>query len=328
MLIHLRVNGQDKELNVQPNETLMNALRRAAYYSVKHGCETGECGACGVIMRLREGETPTMTNTCVMLAAQAEGAQVVTVESLGDRKGLSTLQECFMDNGAIQCGYCTPAQMLAAKTLLDANASPTEAEVREAISGVLCRCTGYVKPVQAVLNAAAKLRGENIDDLPPPFKRIISPPTPKGGSDSGSPLGAGGMFRQDIGDVNWGRGGPSGSGEAQTQSETQVATMTKTMPSFVVAPEEQTQVVGKAERKVDAAKLAQGKPAFVDDAPQPGMLYAAMLTSPHAHARITHIDTEKAKALPGVHAVLTYKDVKRVMYASGGQSYPNPPPWD
>ena len=79
---------------------------------------------------------------------------------------------------------------------------------------------------------------------------------------------------------------------------------------------------------MDAAKLAQGKPAFVDDAPMPGMLYAAMLTSPHAHARIKEINTEKAEALPGVHAVLTYKNVKRVIYASGGQSYPNPPPYD
>ncbi len=334
MLIHLKINGQDKELTVQPNESLMSAMRRAGYYSVKHGCETGECGACGVLMRApmqewARSDTPqpqfAITNTCVMLAAQADGSDVVTVESLGDRKGLSTLQECFIENGAIQCGYCTPAQMLAAKALLDTNAKPAEAEVRDAIGGVLCRCTGYVKPVQAVMNAAARLRGESADDLPPPFRQVIPPP---GGADRGSA----GSFRQDIGDVNWSnpgnRGNASGSAEAQSQPETQTMTATKTLPPFMVAPEEQTVVVGKAERKVDAAKLAQGKPAFVDDAPQPGMLYAAMLTSPHAHARIKHIDTEKAKALPGVHAVLTHKDVKRVMYASGGQSYPNPPPWD
>jgi putative selenate reductase molybdopterin-binding subunit len=326
MVINLRINGQDKTLTVQPNESLMNVLRRAGYYSVKHGCETGECGACGVIARLRDGETPVITNSCVMLAAQAEGAELVTVESLGDRKALSTLQQCFIDNGAIQCGYCTPAQMLAAKALLDTNANPNEAQVRDAIGGVLCRCTGYIKPIQAVMAAAAKLRGESTDDLPPAFRRVIPPPAPpaRGGGDGG------GMFRQDIGDMSWGRGGPSASSEAQaqTQTETQTVTAAKTMPEFVLAPEEQTAVVGKAEKKVDAAKLAQGKPAFVDDAPQPGMLYAAMLTSPHAHARIKHIDTEKAKALPGVHAVLTHKDVARVIYASGGQSYPNPPPWD
>lgn len=193
MIVHLRINGQDRELVVQPNETLMSALRRAGYYSVKHGCETGECGACGVLMKIQTpqgsstvadeanaGKTHdlsefAMVNTCVTLAAQAQDAELVTVESMGDRKGLHTLQQCFIDNGAIQCGYCTPAQLLAAKALLDRNTTPTENEVREAISGVLCRCTGYVKPVQAVLNAAAILRGEPPNELPAPFKRVITP---------------------------------------------------------------------------------------------------------------------------------------------------------
>ncbi len=105
-----------------------------------------------------------------------QDAEIITVESMGDRKGLSTLQQCFIDNGAIQCGYCTPAQMLAAKALLDRNANPTEDQVRDAIGGVLCRCTGYVKPVQAVMNAAAIMRGESPDDLPAPFKRVIARP--------------------------------------------------------------------------------------------------------------------------------------------------------
>lgn len=337
MIVHLRINGQDKDIAVQPNETLMSALRRAGYYSVKHGCETGECGACGVLMKFAKGPERSdaspafsMVNTCVTLAAQAQDAEVVTVESMGDRKGLSVIQQCFMDNGAIQCGYCTPAQMLAAKALLDGNANPSEDQVRDAIGGVLCRCTGYVKPVQAVMNAAAILRGESPDDLPAPFKRVIAPPpAPSQNAPEGAQQGSG-MFRQDIGDVNWSNAGGSGSSgeQSQAQTETQTQTMTATLAPFMVAPEPETQVVGKAERKVDAAKLAQGKPAFVDDAPLPGMLYAAMLTSPHAHALIRDINTEKAKALPGVHAVLTHKDVKRVIYASGGQSYPNPPPWD
>jgi putative selenate reductase molybdopterin-binding subunit len=320
MQIRVRINGIDKDLDVAVNETLLNALRRHGYYSVKHGCETGECGSCAVIMRTGPNDSPFIGNTCVMLAPQADGLELVTVESLGDRKGLSTLQQAFIENGAIQCGYCTPAQMLAAKVLLDGNPSPTEPEVREAICGVLCRCTGYVKPVQAVMNAAAMIRGESKDDLPPMFRRVIAP-------DGGSP-GAG-MFRQDIGDAQWGGQTPGGSGAAaQGAAQSQTQTVTKTMPDFVLAPEPQTAVVGKAEKKVDSAKLAQGKPAFVDDAPLPGMLYAAMLTSPHAHARIVHIDASKAQALPGVHAVLTYKDVPRVIYASGGQSYPNPPPLD
>ncbi len=311
MVIHLQINGQPRDFAVQPHETLLTALRRAGYFSVKHGCETGECGACSVIMRQGPDQPAMVVNACVTLAAQAQGAEIITVEALGDRRGLSVLQQCFAENGAIQCGYCTPAQILAAKVLLDRTLNPSEAEVREAIGGVLCRCTGYLKPVQAVLNAAACLRGERPDDLPPAFLRVLAP--------EGSTSGAG-AFRQDIGDVRWGGEGPG----TATQIETRVQTLT--LAPFMLAPEPQTSVVGKPEQKVDAAKLAQGKPAFVDDAPMPGMLYAAMLTSPHAHARIKHIDTSKAKALPGVHAVLTYKDVPRVVYASGGQSYPNPLP--
>ena len=325
MIVHVRINGAEKELPVTPNETLLSALRHAGYYSVKHGCETGECGACAVLMRQAQipgvSETPgisewRLTNTCVMLAAQAEGADIITVESMGDRVRLSVLQQCFIENGAIQCGYCTPAQLLAAKALLDRNPDPSEADVREALSGVLCRCTGYLKPVQAVLNAARILRGDT--SALPPFQRVIA------GGPSGGPL-----TTPHTDDTAW---GSSRAGDTATTRQTETQTLTDQSPTstlqFTLAPEPETATVGKAEKKVDAAKLAQGKPAFVDDYPMQGMLYSAMLTSPHAHARITDIRADKARALKGVHAVLTYKDVKRVLYASGGQSYPNPPPYD
>ncbi len=336
MIVHLRINGIEKDLAAAPGETLLTALRRAGYASVKHGCETGECGACAVLMRSsiqRASESREaalspfrIVNTCVMLAAQADGADILTCESLGDRNKLSALQQCFIDNGAIQCGYCTPAQLLAAKALLDRNPDPSEAEVREAISGVLCRCTGYLKPVQAVLNAARLLRGEG-GEVEAPFRRIVTGP-------AGGPMSA-----PHTGDMPWEPGDRQSTShpERQRSADTQVLTDRSPIPDlqspisnlpFAVAPSPETSVVGKAEKKVDAAKLAQGKPAFVDDFPMPGMLHAAMLTSPHAHARITDIRADQARALPGVHAVLTYKDVKRVMYASGGQSYPNPPPYD
>ena len=304
----LSINGVDKIISAATNESLMTALRREAYYSVKHGCETGECGACAVLMKHRGDASHRIGNTCVMLAAQAQGAEIITVESLGNRAQLSLLQEAFIANGAIQCGYCTPAQLLAAKALLDQNTNPTEAEVRGAISGVLCRCTGYAKPVEAILNAAARMRhttGHETDDRTPTvFDRIT---------------------RDNAGDTAW-----SGPGEPRPTDDpsTQTATRTSTKILVDAPPAPQNQTVGHAEKKVDAAKLAQGKPAFVDDAPLPGMLYAAMLTSPHAHARIRNIDATRARALKGVHAVLTHKDVKRVIYASGGQSYPNPPPYD
>ena len=322
MNIQLKINGINKNLSVDINESLLTMLRREGYFSVKHGCETGECGACGVLYKpsptignnVQDEIAPVarMVNSCVMLAVQANGAEIITVESLGNRTQLSVLQQSFIENGAIQCGYCTPAQILAAKALLDHNVSPSEAEVREALSGVLCRCTGYVKPVQAVLNAAALLRGDARDNFPPSFKRVISD----------------GLFiPPSAGDTPWGSDKHDDKGTLR-QTRTQTDTLITTLAPFVIAPEPQTYVVGKAEKKVDAVKLAQGKQAYVDDYPMPGMLYAAMLTSPHAHARITDIRTDKAKQLPGVHAVLTYKDVKRVIYASGGQSYPNPPPYD
>ncbi|MEK7382152.1 MAG: molybdopterin cofactor-binding domain-containing protein, partial [Elusimicrobiota bacterium] len=189
--------------------------------------------------------------------------------------------------------------ILATKALIDKEPKPTEAQARDALGAALCRCTGYVKPVEAVLRAAAVLRGESVPpaDGGVPLESIFAPRTAM--PDPESPDAAGGAITQ-----------------------TRVATRP------MVGVGAQTEVVGHSEPKVDAVKLVKGRPVFADDIELPGMLHAAMLTSPHAHARIRKIDTSKAKALAGVHAVLTYQDVPRVIYASGGQSYPNPPPWD
>lgn len=305
MRVNLILNGQPKELICEADERLMTALRRSGMWSVKHGCETGECGACSVLI---DGK---LMPTCIMLAAQAEGKHIVTVESLdeGPAKPLHPIQQCFAETGAIQCGYCTPAMVLATKQLLDKTANPSEVECRAALSGILCRCTGYVKPVEAMLRAAAKARGEAVAPIDPreggsSFESVFGPLRKSADSDPNDHLG-------DDGDS---------SAPTKTQTKTKPATLTDTQIA--------TDVVGRPEMKVDAVKLAKGKPVFADDVNLPGLLHAAMLTSPHAHARIKAIDTSKAKALKGVHAVLCYKDVKRVIYASGGQSYPNPPPWD
>lgn len=255
MIIHVNLNGQVRDVTVAPGESLMDALRREGCYSVKHGCESGDCGACGALVKLAADARGILTNTCMTLAAQADGATITTVESLGNRTLLSPLQDAFVDNGAIQCGYCTPAQILAAKALLDREPNPTEAEVRDAISGVLCRCTGYLKPVQAILSAARAMRGEAAPGEGgfPLYHRVIANPS--------------------TGDVGWGTG-PSAGGGKGTLTETR----TRTQVDLALADEAATAVVGKPERKVDASKLAQGKPAFVDDLPMPGLLHAAMLT--------------------------------------------------
>jgi putative selenate reductase molybdopterin-binding subunit len=162
MEITLDINNEIHLVRAAPGETLLKSLRKMGLYGAKHGCETGECGACTVLL---DGKP---VNSCLILAAQAQGHKIQTIESIGQHPeqgwrtttGLHPIQMAFAANGAIQCGYCTPAQILAAKSLLDRNLNPTEEEVREAISGVLCRCTGYIKPVQAIKHAAAYLRGE------------------------------------------------------------------------------------------------------------------------------------------------------------------------
>jgi putative selenate reductase molybdopterin-binding subunit len=308
MELELRINGMIKSLDVAPNEALMTMLRREGYFSVKHGCETGECGACTVLV---DG---VARPSCVMLAAQAGGCTLTTVESLGSARKLHPVQEAFVDSGAIQCGFCTPGMLLSAYALLQKNPHPGEQEVRDALSGNLCRCTGYVKPVQAVLRAAAILRGESVTPLSSPASSENFKPWDPGRSPlEHAEYGAGGGAPQADDPAAGASSDPSAGGTA-----TLVDTRTQTDLS----------VVGKPERKVDAIKLVTGKPAFVDDIELRAMLYAKLLTSPHAHAIIRDIDASQARALPGVQAVLTYKDVPRVPYTTAGQSWPEPGPHD
>jgi putative selenate reductase molybdopterin-binding subunit len=312
MKVSLTINGQDNEFTISPHDTLLSLLRREGVFGVKHGCEDGSCGACTVLV---DG---IPTNSCVTLAAAADGRQITTIEGIGGEqqrgwKGsepLHVLQEEFVETGAIQCGYCTPAQILTAKVLLDAEPDPTEEQVRDAISGVLCRCTGYLKPVQAILRAAARLRGESV----PPVDRARL-----GIHEQGEPI-LGEWFEPPI---DAPPDAPVGPGETTVQVQTAAP------PRLVVAPETTPlQVVGQPEAKVDALKLVQGKPAFTADIEMRGMLVGKMLWSPVAHARIKHIDVTQARALPGVHAVLTYQDLPRVVHSTAGQSHPIPGPLD
>ena len=313
MELELRINGVVKSLDVAPNESLMTLLRSEGYFSVKHGCETGECGACTVLV---DG---VPRPSCVMLAAQAGGCTLTTTESMGSARKLHPLQEAFVDSGAIQCGFCTPGMILSAQALLQRNPNPSEEEVRDALSGNLCRCTGYVKPVQAVLRAAAILRGETVT----PISQPGSTENYKGWDPGRSPLEHAEHGASNPDDES-GSGG-SGRGEETPAVDGDgggVATLVDTRTATDL------KVVGKAERKVDAVKLVTGKPAFVDDIELRDLLHGKLLTSPHAHAIIRDIDATKARALPGVHAVLTYKDVPRIPYTTAGQSWPEPGPHD
>src|SRR5436853_1708048 len=153
MRINLTVNGTEREADdVWEGESLLYALReRLGLPGSKNACEQGECGSCSVLL---DG---TLVCACLVLAAQADGHEVVTVEGLGENGGLHPVQEAFVEAGAVQCGFCTPGFVVAAADLLARNADPSDDEIREALSGNLCRCTGYAKIFDAVRLAAERL---------------------------------------------------------------------------------------------------------------------------------------------------------------------------
>lgn len=153
--VHCTVNHKPVAVETAPNKRLLDMLREDLNLtSVKEGCSEGECGACTVIFN---GETVT---SCCVLAGQAEGADIVTLEGISVDGKPDMVQQAFMDTGAVQCGFCTPGMILTAEVLLAKNPDPTEEEVKQAMSGNLCRCTGYAKIVEAVLLAAERKRKE------------------------------------------------------------------------------------------------------------------------------------------------------------------------
>jgi len=285
------LNSVERKVEVNPNKTLLNFLREDGLFSVKSGCGgQGDCGMCTILLNNKP------VQSCLVKMSAINGKSIETLESMGTADNLHPLQAAFVETGAIQCGFCTPAQILTAKSLIQKNSSPSEAEIRKALSGVLCRCTGYVRIVDAVTRASAVMRGEEVSPyIPQEIK-----------------------FGENIGEIDL--------PEAYYRKDGNKAPL---LP-LILTPNGMKQLseVGKSVKKVDSVKLATGKPVFTDDVQPDGMLYGALLTSPHAHARIIDIDVSKAKQLRGVHTVITHKEIPRVKYATGGQSFPQPLPHD
>ena len=153
--VRLSINGETVEVAFAPHKTLLEVLREdLGLTGTKHGCELGECGACAVLI---DGQSML---SCLVLGLEAEGREITTIEGMAEGSRLHPLQETFADLGAAQCGYCTPGFLLTAKELLENNASPSRDEIKEALAGNLCRCTGYIKIYEAVELAAARMRGE------------------------------------------------------------------------------------------------------------------------------------------------------------------------
>lgn len=154
-LINLKINGENYELHVKPNTLLLDLIRdEIGLIGTKRGCDTGECGACTILV---EGKP---FNSCLMLAVEADGKNILTVEGLAKEGQLHPLQEAFIEEGAVQCGFCTPGVLLSVKALIDTNPNPTTEKIKLAISGNLCRCTGYTKIVKAIISAAKKIKRE------------------------------------------------------------------------------------------------------------------------------------------------------------------------
>lgn len=238
------VNGKSITVEIPPNLRLIDLLRDIlGLTGTKEGCGEGECGACTVLV---DGK---VINSCLMLAVQAQGKEIVTIEGVSQNGVENPIQQSFIEHGAVQCGYCTPGMVLAAKALLDKNASPTRQEIAVALSGNICRCTGYEKIIDAVAAAAEK------------------------------------MFS------------PKQQGEQTCELE------------HPVVKDNTKNAVGKSVVKKDAVAKVTGKSVFAADIRLDGMLQVKVLRSSLAHALVRNIDVSRACSLPGVAAVLTYKDI-------------------
>jgi len=153
--IEITVNDVMHEVGVQPWDTLLDVIRdKLGLMGTKEGCGLGECGACTVIMN---GKT---VNSCLVLAVEADGKQVTTIEGLARGEKLHPIQQAFVDEGGLQCGFCTPGMIMSAKAMLDENPNPTEDEIKRGISGNFCRCTGYTKIIKSIQTAASKKEGK------------------------------------------------------------------------------------------------------------------------------------------------------------------------
>ena len=148
----LRINGENIEVNFDSDEHLLHTLRNHGYTEVKNGCEEGECGACLILLNGKP------VNSCQVFTATVQDAEIITVKGIGELHRPHIIQECFVEAGAVQCGFCTPGMVLASYALLRDNPNPTEEQIKRALSGNLCRCTGYVKIIEAVQLSAERMR--------------------------------------------------------------------------------------------------------------------------------------------------------------------------
>jgi 4-hydroxybenzoyl-CoA reductase alpha subunit len=263
----LTVNGQTYTVAIEPGETLLDVLREKLRLTGTHkGCNVGDCGACTVLV---DGEP---VNSCLLLASEMENKAITTVEGLARNGELTPLQKAFVGEGAIQCGYCTPGMIMNATALLKRNPSPTVEEIKHALAGNLCRCTGYA----GILRAAQRWQNYHADGV--------------------------GVAGRDLPVGDWSlRSNESGAPEPLSPHS--------------------SAAVGVSIPRVDAADKVTGRALYTADIALPNMIHGKILGSPVAHGRLKRVDTTKAKALPGVLAVITGADVPDTTYGVSPARY-------
>ncbi|MBU0618288.1 MAG: molybdopterin-dependent oxidoreductase, partial [Planctomycetes bacterium] len=278
----LTVNGDSYTVAVEPSETLLDVLReKLRLTGTKKGCNVGDCGACTVLV---DGEA---MNSCLLLASEMEGKAITTIEGLAKDGELAPLQKAFVHEGGIQCGFCTPGMVMSATALLYKNSKVTTDEIKEALSGNLCRCTGYTGILRAVQRCT-----ECRDDCMHPEKETEQD---NGRAADFSPRGA-----TNDGEVPLHKR-PRGLKPAALRG--------------------QHDTVGVSIPRVDAADKVTGRAQYTADIFLPNMIHGKILGSSIAHGRVKHIDVSQANALPGVIAVITGADVPDTMYGVSPARY-------
>ncbi|MFN2547589.1 MAG: molybdopterin-dependent oxidoreductase [Myxococcales bacterium] len=301
--ISLNVNGEERRLQVEPRATLVSVLRDQLHLTgTKIGCDRGACGACTVMV----GDTPVAS--CMTFALDAVGKPVMTIEGLARGDQLAPIQAAFVAHDALQCGFCTPGMVMSCHALLLKNASPSEEDVRRAVSGNTCRCGTYPKVFEAALTAARtppSRAGVAQGELPPP-----GAPSKADAWGNRSPV-EGGTAETDAGKAQ-------DKGEGTNERSFVVGLPGALAPKERKVPPGEPQpwdgsarlrVVGQPTPRIDGPEKVTGRARYSFDVQLPGMLYAAVARSPHAHARIKSVDVSAAQTMPGVAATYVVERV-------------------
>ncbi|MFB6222130.1 MAG: molybdopterin-dependent oxidoreductase [Haloarcula sp.] len=305
MEIKLTINDKRTTVEASSNDDLATVLRQNGYTGVKCGCDGGVCGASKVFI---DGEVEM---ACGVDAVDVDGSEILTIEGLGTQDDLHPIQQAFVDNFAVQSGFSTPGMIIQAKALLEENPDPTKEEVREALDDNVDRSTGYQKPVEAVLDAAACMRGETAKS--------------DGGEDDFN------YKHDDEGETKADGGAASEHAPEELEELDKYPLEYEEADNNNLSPEERASV-SQSPEKDDDRKMVTGQARYTADfaSEHPDLAHAAVVRSEIPHGRVTNIDTSEAEAMDGVAAVLTpdSEEVPDNRYTSAGQSYPEPSPWD